>query len=65
MRCRECGIDIELADVPVHSLVPEPLREVESVAEFMRELPKYDGDMATQLQEAEDAGECLRFVGKA
>ena len=48
----------------MHSLVPEPLQGVESVAEFMEELPKYDGDMAAQLKEADEAGECLRFVGE-
>ena len=61
--CRECGLEVDLEDVPVHSLVPEPLREVESVAAFMQELPKYDGEMAALLQDAEAAGECLRFVG--
>ena len=61
--CRECGLEVDLEDVPVHSLVPEPLREVESVTDFMQELPKYDGEMAALLQDAEAAGECLRFVG--
>ena len=54
---------MELEDVPVHSLVPEPLQSVQSVSEFMSELPKYDGDMANTLEEAEAAQECLRFVG--
>ena len=58
-------MEIELGDVPVDSLVPEPLRDVESVSEFMEQLPKYDGDMAAQLEEAEAAGECLRFVGRS
>lgn len=29
----------------------------------MAELPKYDGDMTKQLEEAAAAGEVLRFVG--
>ena len=45
------------------SLVPEPLQATDSVAKFMEELPKYDADMAAQLEEADAAGECLRFVG--
>ena len=56
---------IELDDVPVDSLVPEPLRDVSGVSDFMQKLPEYDGDMARQLEEAESADECLRFVGKA
>jgi hypothetical protein len=54
---------VELADVPVQSLVPEPLRTVATADEFMAALPQYDGDMAAQLEEAQAAGECLRFVG--
>ena len=56
-------MDVELADIPVHSLVPEPLREVASVDDFMARLPEFDGDIAGQLADAEAAGECLRFVG--
>lgn len=61
---RECGLNIELDDVPVHSLVPEPLRESPSPDAFMAELPKYDGDMTAQLDEAAAAGEVLRYVGE-
>lgn len=49
--------------MPVHCLVPEPLRNVQSVDNFMAELPKYDDNMTASLQEAEAAGECLRYVG--
>lgn len=54
---------VELADVPVESLVPEPLRDIESADDFMAALPQYDADMAARLEEASAAGECLRFVG--
>lgn len=54
---------VELGDVPVHSLVPEPLRDIASADEFMAALPQYDADMAARLEEASAAGECLRFVG--
>ena len=60
---RECGLNLELSDVPIQSLVPEPLRNVESVDEFMKELPKFDGDILKQQEEAAAAGEVLRFVG--
>lgn len=48
----------------MHSLVPEPLRDSPSPDAFMAELPKYDGDMTKQLEEAAAAGEVLRFVGE-
>jgi len=60
---RECGLDLELDDIPVQSLVPEPLRATASVEEFMEELPKYDDEMATATAEATAAGEKLRYVG--
>ena len=63
LRVRETGMDVELADIPVHSLVPEPLRDVASVDDFMARLPEFDGGIAEQLAKAEAAGECLRFVG--
>ena len=53
----------ELSDVPVHSLVPEPLRSIASADEFIAALPQYDDEMAQQLDEATAAGDCLRFVG--
>ncbi|KAJ9676288.1 hypothetical protein PVL29_025014 [Vitis rotundifolia] len=60
---RESGLKLELADTPVQSLVPEPLRATASADEFMQQLPQYDIDLAKQLQDAEDAGEVLRYVG--
>ena len=60
---RECGIDIELEDVPVESLVPEALRSVASAEEFMEKLPEYDDEMAAKCAEAAAAGEKLRYVG--
>ena len=60
---RECGMALELDDVPVHSLVPEPLRSCATADEYLARLPEHDGDMAEQLAEASLAGECLRYVG--
>ncbi|KAK4747695.1 hypothetical protein SAY87_014281 [Trapa incisa] len=60
---RECGLKLELADIPVESLVPEPLRASESAEEFMEKLPKFDKEMTGKLQDAEDAGQVLRYVG--
>jgi aspartokinase/homoserine dehydrogenase 1 len=54
---------VELEDVPVHSLVPEPLRDIASAADFMAALPQHDADMAARLDAAAAAGQCLRFVG--
>lgn len=60
---RECGVDVELEDVSVQSLVPEALRGCSTADEYMTRLPEFDSEMNAQLKEAEDAGDCLRFVG--
>ena len=59
---REAGLDLELSDLHVRSLVPEGL-ETGSVDEFMARLPEHDAQMAALVHEAELAGEVLRYVG--
>ncbi|XP_061944310.1 bifunctional aspartokinase/homoserine dehydrogenase 1, chloroplastic-like [Populus nigra] len=60
---RESGLKLELSDIPVQSLVPQPLRASASVEEYMQRLPQFDSEMARERQEAEDAGDVLRYVG--
>ncbi|XP_011036271.1 PREDICTED: bifunctional aspartokinase/homoserine dehydrogenase 2, chloroplastic-like [Populus euphratica] len=60
---RESGLKLELSDIPVQSLVPQPLRASTSVEEYMQRLPQFDSEMARERQEAEDAGDVLRYVG--
>lgn len=36
---RECGMNVELKDVPVDNLVPEALRETDSVEAYLKALP--------------------------
>ncbi|KAF3639392.1 Bifunctional aspartokinase/homoserine dehydrogenase 1, chloroplastic [Capsicum annuum] len=60
---RESGLDPELSDIPVQSLVPEPLRATASAEDFLLDLPKFDQELSEQRQEAEDEGEVLRYVG--
>jgi hypothetical protein len=49
---RECGLDLELSDVPIESLVPEPLRDAASADDFMARLPEFDGEMTTRRRAA-------------
>lgn len=60
---REVGLELELADVAVESLVPVELRGA-SVEEFMKRLPAFDCVMAERLADASDAGKVLRYVGR-
>merc|ERR1712144_203440 len=64
---RECGLDINMEDVPVESLVPAALTdwkppEGKNLAKaFVEELKPYDGGMAERLKAAK--GGVLRYVG--
>lgn len=60
---RESGLKLELSDIPVDNLVPEPLRTSASAEEFMEKLPQFDQEWTTKLEEAEAAGKVLRYVG--
>ncbi|CAN1147647.1 Bifunctional aspartokinase/homoserine dehydrogenase, chloroplastic (Fragment) [Linum perenne] len=60
---RESGLKLELSDIPIQSLVPEPLRASASADEFMKQLPQFDQDIAKERRAAEGEGEVLRYVG--
>ncbi|RZC63720.1 hypothetical protein C5167_025496 [Papaver somniferum] len=60
---RESGLRLELSDIQVDSLVPEPLKSSASAKEFLRSLPEFDQEVAKKRLDAEAAGEVLRYVG--
>ncbi len=60
---REMGLELEMADVEVESLVPGPLRGC-GAEEFLERLPEFDADMAAVHREAAAAGQVLRYVGR-
>lgn len=59
---REMGMEVELEDVEVESLVPEDLR-ASSVEEYFDKLSGHDAAAAAQLNAARSRGEVLRYVG--
>ena len=60
---REMGLELELADVKIESLVPAGL-EAGSIEEFMARLPRYDETMHERLEAARSRGKVLRYVGR-
>jgi aspartokinase/homoserine dehydrogenase 1 len=60
---REMGLELELGDVEVESLVPEPLRGC-GADEFLARLRGFDEQMAAVHREAAAAGQVLRYVGR-
>jgi aspartokinase/homoserine dehydrogenase 1 len=59
---REMGLDIELADVAVESLVPAGLEEG-TPEHFLTRLEDYDDEMLRLVEESRARDEVLRFVG--
>ncbi|KAG0577334.1 hypothetical protein KC19_5G148600 [Ceratodon purpureus] len=60
---RECGLQLELDDIKIQSLVPKPLQGLNSAEDFLKELPNFDEEMESQRKDAEASGEVLRYVG--
>jgi aspartokinase/homoserine dehydrogenase 1 len=60
---REAGIELELADVDVESLVPDALTAA-SVDAFLSGLSNFDAPMAERVRSAAAAGMVLRYVAE-
>ena len=60
-RC--AGLPLDLATLPVESLVPAALQNAPDSDEFMARLPEHDGHYAGLRQVAAAKGEVLRYVG--
>jgi aspartokinase/homoserine dehydrogenase 1 len=60
---REMGLDLEMRDVRVESLVPAGL-EQGSIEEFLAALPAHDAAMERRYAEAKARGRVLRYVGR-
>ncbi|MEE4186305.1 MAG: bifunctional aspartate kinase/homoserine dehydrogenase I [Gammaproteobacteria bacterium] len=59
---RELGLEIEIDDVAIESLVPAALQSG-SVEQFLAALEDYDAGMLERLQAAQAQGRVLRYVG--
>ena len=60
---REMGLELELSDVKVETLVPKGLVKCSS-DEFLERLPEYDNAMLERFEAARAAGKVLRYVGR-
>ena len=59
---REAGLDIEIDEVDIESLVPAKLAGCDP-EEFLDRLADFDGAMTNRLNEARAKGQVLRYVG--
>lgn len=58
---RECGLSLELGDIPIQNLVPQDCREQKTTEEFLLALQKHDAEFETLRKEAESKQQKLRY----
>jgi aspartokinase/homoserine dehydrogenase 1 len=61
---REVGLEMEMKDVKIESLVSVALQRVKAPEEFLKGLEKYDNYFAELLKKAEKSGKVLRYVAR-
>jgi aspartokinase/homoserine dehydrogenase 1 len=60
---REAGLNLELSDVKVDSLLTDELLNCETIDEFMQKLPSIDHTIANLNKNASENNCVLRFIG--
>jgi len=60
---RESGMQLELSDIKIQSVLPDSFDASGDVTTFMKNLTKLDDDVNAQVNEAKSAGKVLRYIG--
>jgi aspartokinase/homoserine dehydrogenase 1 len=60
---RESGLELELSDIQIESVLPASFDASGDVQAFLSNLPKLDDSLKERVQAAKEAGKVLRYVG--
>ena len=59
---REIGLNMELKDIKVESLIPKPALKSKSAADFLVKLKEHDHEFENKRKKAEQRGNVLRYI---
>jgi bifunctional aspartokinase / homoserine dehydrogenase 1 len=60
---REAGMQLELSDINIQSVLPENFDASGDISKFMENLPKLDQQVSEQVAVAKAEGKVLRYIG--
>lgn len=60
---REIGLQLEMEDLEIETLIPDPLKELDGET-FLERLPEFDGYWKKRMDEALSKQKTLRYTGK-
>ncbi len=61
---REAGMNLEMADIRIESLIPDALKDIPDVSNFMTKLPEFDEYFREMKMEAASEGKVLSYIAK-
>lgn len=61
---REAGLELEMSDLTVENLVPEPARDAGSVEEFFEKLAEFDDEFKEQYEKADSQDHRLCYIAR-
>ncbi|SMO56692.1 bifunctional aspartate kinase/homoserine dehydrogenase I [Fodinibius sediminis] len=61
---REAGFEVEMSDLVIENLVPEPAREADSIDSFFEKLADFDDDFKKKYDEAASKGHRLCYIAR-